>query len=849
MTPLFTGAPKAIVKEFSQKRVRRGRYISAAAAFAVSRSLRFNSADSAYLSRTPASAGNRKTWTWSGWVKRAALGNTDQTLFASSDSPGNNHTGLKFSNDKLYFYAGIDGSGTVFTLQTAAVYRDPSAWYHVVLSFDTTQSTPANRAKLYVNNTEVTAFSTSNYPAQNTDYSINQAAEHSIGRYSLYNQWFASLYLANIHFIDGYAYDPSYFGETNATTGVWDPKTYTGTYPGNSFHLDFADNSAATAAALGKDTSGNGLNWTPNNLSVTAGAGNDSLVDSPVNGTQTDTGVGGEVVGNYCTLNPLQASSNTALANGNLDISSSNATGQTLATLGVSSGKWYFEGTLITYSGTQPDPFIGISNTSNPSLSAGASSNPGYAANSYAVYLLSQNTFIQKVNNNTFTNTGTTQVSNGNVVGVAFDLDNGKFWISKNGTWLDSGNPATGANALFTGLSGSFVPAFRGSGSSTGTAAWACNFGQRPFAYTAPSGFKALCTANLPTPTIGIGSTAMDVKLYTGNGSTQTISGLNFSPDLVWIKCRSSIEDNVLSDIIRGTNKFLYSNATNAEDTAYNNVFNSFDSTGFTLGYQAGFGGVNVNSRTYAAWCWDAGSSTVSNTSGSITSSVRASASAGFSVVTFNSGGSNGEFTVGHGLGVAPKFIIMKSRTRNGGPWWVHHLSTTDTTTKYLQLSATAAMLDNGGSGSIWGAALPTSTLFGFSVGAGRAHLQNEDIVSYCFTPVDGYSSFGSYTGNGSADGPFVYTGFRPRWILFKKSSSSANAQSWNIIDATRLGYNAPNYPLYPNSSSAEVTNNTLDILSNGFKIRVGDVYDNENNGTYIYAAFAESPINYSRAR
>ncbi|NBW17947.1 MAG: hypothetical protein EBR82_59240 [Caulobacteraceae bacterium] len=216
----------------------------------------------------------------------------------------------------------------------------------------------------------------------------------------------------------------------------------------------------------------------------------------------------------------------------------------------------------------------------------------------------------------------------------------------------------------------------------------------------------------------------MDVALYTGNGSTKSISNLGFSPDFVWLKRRNLAASHNLFDIIRGATKFLGSDNTNAEQTGSDRL-TSFDSAGFTLG-------------------------------------------------------------ANHGLGVAPKFIIMKSRTRSGGPWWVHHLSATDTTTKYLQLSTTSAVIDNGGSGSIWGAALPTSTLFGFSVGAGRAHTQNEDIVSYCFAPVVGYSNGFSYTGNGSTDGPMVYLGFRPKLIILKRTDTTGD---WLMVDTSRSPY------------------------------------------------------------
>ena len=562
------------------------------------------------------------------------------------------------------------------------------------------------------------------------------------------------------------------------------------------------------------------LNTTP--------AGNDSLVDAPVNGSQVDTGVGGEVVGNYCTWNPLAKGANVSLSNGNLDASTSTTSGYgtVLGTVGMSSGQWYWEFTGGT--GTL-GVGLGIAEGSK-NLATYLGADVGYE--------------YYSENGNKYSSAGGAAYGSswgsGDVIGVTFDADAGTLSFYKNGV---------SQGTAYTGLTNTpYFPAVADS-SATNVLNGFVNFGQRQWAYAAPAGFKALCTTNLPEPTIADGSTAMDVALYTGNGSTQTISGLNFSSagqtGLVWIKSRSSGTWHNLTDAVRGVNKSLFSNSTIAE-TAETDIVTALSSTGFTLGADANADGTNISGASYAAWCWASPTSTSTNTEGSITSQVRANASAGFSVVTFNSGNSDGEFSVGHGLGVAPRLIIMKSRTRSGGPWWVHHLSATDTTTKYLQLSTTSAVIDNGGSGSIWGAALPTSTVFGFSVGAGRAHTQNEDIVSYCFAPVAGYSSFGSYTGNGSTDGPFVYTGFRPRWILYKRTDDTGY---WLLVDALRNGFNPDNNTLCPNLSDAEDPTDVLDILSNGFKLRVTGSSSNASGGTYIYYAVAENPFQYARAR
>jgi hypothetical protein len=324
----------------------------------------------------------------------------------------------------------------------------------------------------------------------------------------------------------------------------------------------------------------------------------------------------------------------------------------------------------------------------------------------------------------------------------------------------------------------------------------------------------------------------MDVKLYTGNGSTQTISGLGFSPDLVWYKSRSSSSWNHgLFDVIRGTSKQLFSNNTNAEGT-YSGV-TSFNSDGFTLGSD---NGGNESGGSMVAWCWDAGTSTVTNTQGSITSSVRANATAGFSIVTWTGAGSSG--TIGHGLGVEPHWIIVKNRTGSADNWSVY--TKTSGAGKQIYLNLTDAV----GSGSVFPSA-PTSTVMTIGGGYVGSSIQS---VAYCFAPVSGYSSFGSYTGNGSSDGPFVYTGFRPKWVLVKMSSGTS---SWQLLDSARSDINVIDDALFPNLSNAETATSAYntDFLSNGFKIRDADSFRNGNGSTFIYAAFAESPLNYSRAR
>jgi hypothetical protein len=336
-------------------------------------------------------------------------------------------------------------------------------------------------------------------------------------------------------------------------------------------------------------------------------------------------------------------------------------------------------------------------------------------------------------------------------------------------------------------------------------------------------------------PTINRGDDYFQAVTYTGNGSTNTITGLRFQPDFVWVKGRSGATDHALYDSVRGTTKDLVSNSTAAETTQSTGL-TAFNSDGFTLGALAK---MNTNAATYVAWCWKAGGSTSSNTSGTITSTVSVNTTAGFSIVTYTGNSTSGA-TIGHGLGVAPKMIIVKTRNAADN-WAVYHSSTG--ATQYLQLNTTNA---SASSITLWNDTSPTPTVF--SVGTNNdVNDSARTYVAYCWAEIAGFSKFGSYTGNGSTDGPFVFTNLKPRFIMIKRTDTTSN---WTILDTAREGYNVDNDPLYPNLSDAEGTTDLADILSNGFKLRSTDASVNANTGTYIYAAFAESPFSTNnRAR
>jgi hypothetical protein len=804
--------------------------------YQIERSLRFNSADSAYLNRTPASAGSRTTWTWSAWIKRGNFSASEQKELFGVYVNATNFSHLYFdTTETLNFVDYV--SGTIVTNRTSTpVYRDPSAWYHIVLTYDTTNATAQSRVRVYVNGVEITSFSGNTTPAQNyaSGY-INSANAHVIGQQNAI--YYFGGYLTEVNFIDGQALTPSSFGLNDPETGVWSPKRYTGTYGTNGFFLKFADNSGTTSTTLGKDSSGNSNNWTPNNFSVTAGAGNDSMVDSPT-AYGTDTGVGGEVRGNYCTWNSAAqstvANGTVTRSNGNLE-STDGGTTYSLASFGtmsVSSGKWYWEVTLTTAGGSAAN--MGIVDTSKKLIA-------GTAADAHFGFTYGQNgnkTDGRTYGGSVFSTNGVTaygaSYAASDVIGVALNLDVGEVTFYKNGV---------SQGVAFTGISGQFAPAV-GDAQNATSYTWTLNAGQRPFAYTAPSGFKALCTTNLPTPTIGATSTTqandyMNVVLYTGTGSSLSVTGVGFQPDWVWIKERNAAADHGLYDAVRGVQKQLESNTTTAETTETTGL-TAFGSDGFTVGALAQ---LNTSADTYVAWNWNAGGSNATNTSGTITSTVRANTTSGFSIVTYTGTGTSGA-TVGHGLGVAPRMVILKERS-NLSNWQVKHASLN--ANQNLVLNDTSAVDTAPGSGYISAISSTTLTLLNGGSAITNVNRNGGTYVAYCFSEVAGYSAFGSYTGNGSTDGPFVYTNFRPRYVMLKKTSAT---DDWVVFDTARDTFNVVNDWLFPNLSNAELTSaGSPDVLSNGFKLRSTSGATNASGATFIYAAFAETPAKFSLAR
>ena len=799
--------------------------------FEIDNSVRFETGSNGHLTHTLGTAANRQINTTSFWVKRNKIA-VSTRLFAtgaSLNSSFSNSTNILFNpTEDLSIYQETGGSA-VMNIKTAQLFRDTSAWYHIVFAIDTTQGTDTNRVKIYVNGVRVTSFTGDTaFPTQNLNTHIFTAEIRRWARGQ--TTAYADVQFAQIAQISGVQHEVGDFGELK--NDIWIPKDITGlTYAAGSYLLEFKNSGVGTASSstVGADTSGNDLHFTSSGLAV-----HDQVPDSPTN--------------NFATLNPLDNNGSEQWSEGNLKwYSTTSDVGITRANFAVSSGKWYWEINLI---GGSRLPSIGIADqaqaiTADQYYVGQASGSYGYFFNG------------KKYNNASSSSYGSTYTT-GDIISVAFNADNGQLTFYKNGT---------SQGVAYTVTSGkSYAPALGKDQTSKDTTS-IVNFGQDSsfagnetaqgnadengigdFYYAPPSGFLALCTANLPDPVAAVdpakGGSPQDyfnTVLWTGNGGTQSITGVGFQPDWVWIKDRSEVDHHVLTDSIRGVTKSLFSNLTNAEVVSAQDL-TSFGADGFTVGTNDR---VNGSSDTHVAWNWKAGTSFSNDASstgvGSIDSSGSVNTDVGFSIISYTGTGSAG--TVAHGLGVAPEMYIVKRRDADGHSWPVY--TSTLGATKQLRLSGTNAEITAAGI-TIWNNTEPTSSVF--SVGTNTdSNASSGTYIAYCFASVDGYSKIGSYTANSNADGPFVYTGFRPAWLLIKKTDGSA---SWWLVDSTRNPFNVTNKYLLPDASTEESAGSdytTADFVSNGFKIR--NTSTAFNSGTHIYMAFAEQPFKYANAR
>jgi len=757
--------------------------------YEIEQSLRFDG--SSYLDRTFSTLSSTpSSGTLSFWIKPAKPnGTATEYIFNVRPSDGY-QTILEITTDRKLQEA--TNFGGYQTRTNPGQLRDPSAWMHVVYQYQS--SGTGNSVKFFINGVQMfsgAADSRANYFWGDNAGTWPARIGNSAGGTS---QPFYG-YLAEFHSCNGNHYAPTEFGEYDEN-GVWRPiKTSGLTYGTNGFYLKF-DPSATNG--IGHDHSGNGNNFTANNF-TTSGTGTDVMSDTPTT--------------NYCTLNPLAKTSSVAtFSDGNLQgVTPASGVGNIYATMQIpSSGKWYWE-------------VKGVS--SNFSAIIGVSA---YKANETSLWQNSNNALYynytgvgRKFVNGVSSDYGVSYTNN-DLIGVACDVDAGTIEFFVNGTSQGS---------ISHPLIGTFPAACDGTGTAGTT--FTFNFGQRAFEQTPPTGYKALNTANLPAPTVKDGSKYFNTVLWTGNGvSGRAITGVGFQPDFLWIKGRNIAVSSYLQNSIAGATYYMFSDDTIYERNLDDSV-DSFDTDGFTVGND---GGTNGSGGTYVGWNWLAGNGTTTPTQGTIASTASVNTTAGFSIVSYTGTGSNG--TVGHGLNVAPDMVITKARDGGSHGWGVYHRYGSQGAETQLQLHSTAA--PNTGT-SFWNGTHPTSTVFTINTSSATNN-NGSNMIAYCFAEVEGYSKMSSWTGNGVVDGPFCFTGFRPSFLLFKRSNA---AEDWVITDSTRRTYNQMNGGLRPNSAAIEwyTDDVAIDFTANGFKIRSGDAKINASGSTYVFMALAENPF------
>jgi hypothetical protein len=801
------------------------------------------------------------TWTWSAWVKFNNQ-NTDKrgTLF-----------GMAGNNASLYFdssgqsFLSINDDGSVVR-STSRLLRDPSSWYHIVLNGNGTLN------KLWINGVLATFGTNPNLG------SINTAVVHYIG-FSINSDYYFEGQIADINFVSETALDYTAFAEEK--NGVLIPKEPSVTYGANGFRLQFKQTgSGADASGIGADTSGNNKHFTATNLNAY-----DVLPDSPEN--------------NFSTWNALfkggeQSSSiyaESTLSNGNLEVSvpTNSYMGNTFR---PTSGKWYAEFRLKTLGSSNGEVTWGwlVANT----FSGNGSGNPpqtdlfsanwlGYSSTGNVLRLFDESS--QLGSNITAT------VSAGDVLQLALDIDNNKGFIGINNAWaysgnLSGGNPATGANPTFTFTDDEAQNLQWYVANGTSTDVYVANFGQDStfggdetattnadangigaFHHAPPTGFLALCTANLEEPTIGPNSTAgnstdfFDTVLYAGNDTANHVipaSGdtpelINFSPDWISVKTRSGNDNHshfwITSSL--GSGDYIKPDATGASSGSDFSVF-ADESTWAANTFRTGSGVtlINGSGTNHVAWLWKNNGGTKQTLSAGTNASVntnQVNQTAGISFNNFTTSTRDGSDVVfKHGLGFAPDWIMLKGMESNNYIA-VYSAAAGGTNVGLLGNDSNSGNVGDDiwvASSGYWGTIDDTNVTFQDN---GNLASSGEEVFAWCFAAKEGFSKFGTYTGNGDADGTFVYTGFRPAFIMIK--STTVAGQYWVIKDTRRDPVNPATNSLYWNTSDGEGTGILLDILSNGFKPRTDGNNHNNEGGTYAYMAFAEVPFKYALAR
>ena len=777
--------------------------------YEIDQSIRFNKSASALMSRTFGTATDRNVFTYAFWMK--ACSESNGYTLETNTTGGVTFSGMVMNGGSMQFFDYTGGSANI-DVRTAFInetkFRDYSAWYHAMFVYDSDESTAADRLKFFINGEQYPSDDLVGpsggspvFPGSGANSYFNSSIVHRI---SSSVNGLVDGYMADIYFIDGQALDPTSFGEFSSTTGQFIPIEYSGTFGNNGFYIDGRDSSD-----LGDDESGNGNDFSTSNMGT-----DDQVTDSPTNNTATWNSRSG-------TVNPA------TLSDGNLTaLRSGNGSGIERSTISFPATENFYAEFTIDATGSGSHVWeVGVIADDDPGLYQTSESRVGNEENGYSYRTnWSGSPAPSKVNNGTATSYGTAGSAT-HVIGV--QLNDGSLTFYHN-------NSSQGV--AFTGLSGNFLFAFSSQGGGKVTA----NFGQTGFTYTPPTGAKALTAPNLPNPAIADPTDHFDSKLWTGNDTDgRAITGYNFQPDWVWIKSRSGAYSHSITDAVRGAGPYIQSNTSDAEASgpgAFGSTL-AFTSDGYTLDNGTSDNlYVNAGSETYVGWAWKANGSGSSNENGSISATVSANTTAGFSVGIYTGNGTDNA-TVGHGLGGAD--MVWVKRRNTTGNWRVYHKHTN----KLLYLDLTNA--------GVSPTEIKSTSSTTFTLGSGNGFNGSGDThVFYAFQSIDGFSKISSYVGNGSTNGSYVYTGFRPAWVLIKRTNA---VQEWQIYDDKRSPFNPVTDRLQANSNSAEddlsPNDNELDFLSNGFKLIEDNGGMNASGSTYLYMAFAETPFKTATAR
>ena len=767
-------------------------------------------------------ATNRKKTTLSFWIKLLRPKQGRGVITAAASGTGASATGTRFhlnSNGTWKFATQVSNS-TVWALDSTIQYNDVNSWYHVVMQLDTTQSTASDRVKIYVNGTQDTTFSGS-YPSQNYDdyWSFgNWRIGDYGGDYGYY--YGARFMIADMYLLDGQSLDPTYFAFTETQTGIWTPKDYTGTFGDHGFHLEFKDDSAATATTMGKDTSGNANNFTPSNFSA-SGDGKSIKTDTPTNNKPIINGL----------LNWTYDANGDTLREGNLKLTGSQGW-KNISTFRIDgTEKLYYEFVNTTAAGWQCLGILVITKGDLRNLSSALTDSRVYGfASTQATYF-----------GGSYTSTSDVPSWSTNDV-MSIKYEKGILRLYKNGAL---------ATAAATGIDQTKEIYAYIANDNASTPVGYVRFDKDSWTQSANAGvdytWQLSETGLVSNPTLIRPQRHFDTVTFTGNGSTgQSITSLEFQPDLIWLKNRSATNNHAMVNSVVGRAKGLYPDSNSAEfNSSTGRDVASFDISGFTVGEPEQASSTNNNGSNIVAWCWKAGgSSTVTNNDGNNTSQVSVNAEAGFSILTYTGNGTNNSnITMGHGLGKKPGWVIIKNRdsTADFVTWITGIGGSADDNQKNLGLNVTSQAGQNSDQfrytdSSVIAVRSTDST-------NGKVNKNGDNYVAFCWIEIPGYSKFGIYTGNGSTDGPMVDLGFRPAYILLKRADGGA---PWRIFDNKRPDiseYNNNTYRLHADDTTVENTGVPyMDFLSNGFKIKDNGSYINGSGNDYVYATFAAQP-------